>query len=200
MTTTLRPFFDLRLAWLPSRGRLPGATHLLPGRQGQVVSIRRALCGLAAPADGWRGGLPASATNRERLGAQGRICGSCQASLARQTAKLTALKDSPERRQIFAFGDSGNPAVRDADGRLTDFWGREYLLPGDQIFICAENGQPEVEVELELDEDDRLVGQPTGRTRPCLVGTDDPSEAELEAMMTDTAGKLDRAAFADEDA
>ena len=75
------------------------------------------------------------------------------------------------RASALARGVLGNPTVRDEQGRLTDFWS-EVLEAGDRIFVCAEDGSPEVEVLLEHDDRGGLVGVPTGVTRACVVERD----------------------------
>jgi len=73
------------------------------------------------------------------------------------------------RERLLAGGLLTDLHIRDAQGRIWLRYG-EPLAVGDQLFVCAEDGNPELEVSVEVGPDGRRWGRPTGRTQACTVG------------------------------
>lgn len=72
------------------------------------------------------------------------------------------------RAYALLRGVLGDPRARDVQGRLIDFYALD-LLSGDLVFVCAEDGTPEIEVRVAHDQTGRPVGILTGRQRSCRV-------------------------------
>jgi hypothetical protein len=78
-----------------------------------------------------------------------------------------------QRAAILAAGLLASFNDRDSFGRIALRYGAA-LVAHDRVFVCEEkSGQPELEVEVEIDAQGQRWGRPTGVTRPCAVGRDD---------------------------
>ena len=73
------------------------------------------------------------------------------------------------REDLLVTGLLVDTHRRDPGGRIWLRYG-EPLLPDDHIFVCAEDGNPELEVSVEIGSDGKRWGRPTGRTQACTVG------------------------------
>jgi hypothetical protein len=73
------------------------------------------------------------------------------------------------RERLIEGGLLTDLHIRDAQGRIWLRYG-EPLEPGDKLFVCAEDGNPELEVNVEVGPDGRRWGRTTGRFQDCIVG------------------------------
>lgn len=83
----------------------------------------------------------------------------------------TLAGTSRERALALRRGLLADLDERDKLGRIRLRHGAS-LAAGDHLYVCAEDGRPELEVVVEINKSGTRLGRPTGATRPCAVGKD----------------------------